>query len=535
MLHCIVLSSLEKVFPDKVPETPGFAGFSLLQEEYGAFQIALWSETRQAVPIRVQSDLNIRVFRVECIPAGLICREGDDDYLRKTPGLYPDLLRPCDTVTADDAVQSLWFEIEAGTYAPGVHTVKVTLAEQVCTLRIEVIGVCLPPQTLCCTHWLHTDCIHTYYNVPVFSEAYWRITENVVRAAREHGVNMLYTPLFTPPLDTAEGKERPTVQLTDVRTDGKTYTFGFEKLRRWIEMGLRCGMDYFEMSHFFTQWGAMHAPKIVAQTPAGERQIFGWKTWAASRKYTDFLRAFAKALCAFLEAEGVRDRCTFHVSDEPPLDRIAAYRQRSTLIHELFPGFRIIDALSDYEFYSRGLLRTPIPNVCAVDRFYGHVPQLWAYYCCGPEDGGYPNRLFGMPSRRCRILGMLLYRYGICGFLQWGLNFWYSQYSDHPIDPFRTSDADGAFPAGDAFVLYPGEDGESLVSLRFKVFRDGLQDQRALQLLESLVGREETMQLLCGDTPLSMNNYPRTDAWLLEKRAAINARIAAAVKERTAG
>ena len=529
MLQCTVLSSLEKVFPDKAPDPAGFSGLSLLRGEYGAFQIAVQSDVPQVVPIGIVSDLTIRCFRVDCIPAGLVCHEGDDDYLRKDAGLYPDLLRPCTEFTADGTVRSLWFEIVPGAYTPGEYPVEVRLLDVVCRVQIEVLDAELPAQKLLCTHWFHTDCLHTRYEVPVFSEDYWRITENFVRAAVEHGVNVLYTPLFTPPLDTAVGRERPTVQLVDVYWDGRAYTFGFDKLRRWMQMGERCGIRLFEMSHLFTQWGAMHAPKIVADAGNGLRQIFGWKTWAASQKYTVFLTEFAKALRAFLDAENMQDRCIFHVSDEPSRERLRDYHRRSALMQRLFPGYPMIDALSDFAFYSRGAVQTPVPCIDAIGDFYGRVPTLWTYFCCGPEGDGYPNRFFGMPSRRCRILGFLFYKYDVRGFLQWGLNFWYSKLSDHPIDPFLTSDADGAFPAGDAYVLYPGEDGSALVSLRFKVFRDALQDQRALELLESLIGREKTMRLLHADA-WTMQQYPRSDAEILHLRETINRAIAQAQK-----
>ena len=35
----------------------------------------------------------------------------------------------------------------------------------------------------------------------------------------------------------------------------------------------------------------------------------------------------------------------------------------------------------------------------------------------GPQDGHYPNRLLAMPSHRNRILGFLMYRYDVRGFL----------------------------------------------------------------------------------------------------------------------
>lgn len=532
MLTCTLCSSLQKIFPDEVPDCGDFTGLSLLRKEYGAFQVALRSDRDATYEVVVESTLSIRSFAVESIPVQKACNDNADDYyLRKTSGLYPDLLRPCHTVNVQaDMTSAVWFEIAAGEYPDGLHSVNVCFSENgklaaECTLCVEIIPAELPKQTLVCTLWFHTDCISTYYDVPVFSEAYWRITERFARTAVEHGVNCLLTPLFTPPLDTAVGKERPTVQLVDVTVQDGKYSFGFDKLHRWIQMCLRSGVEYFEMSHLFTQWGAMHAPKIMATVDGKYTQLFGWKTWAASQKYTSFLRVFAAELNTFLQAEGVAHRCRFHVSDEPSLERVKEYGKRSALIHELFPQYPIIDALSDFDFYSRGLLKHPVPCINHAAKFVGHVPELWVYYCCGPGDGYFPNRFMAMPSQRNRVLGYQMYKYEVKGFLQWGLNFWYSQLSDHPIDPFQTSDADGAFPAGDAYVLYPGEGGEPLPSLRFKVFREALQDQRALDLLESLVGREETLRILESDGVLTFHEYPRSDTWQLRKRAQINAAI----------
>ena len=497
-----------------------------MQGEYGAFQIAFYSDAQQTLPVEIESDLNVRCCLVDCVSAVKICDNGDEDYVRKSPGLYPDVLRPCTCVTADRTVRALWLEIGAGDYAAGTHAVTVRLGETACTVDVRVIGAKLPPQKLLCTHWLHTDCIATWYDVPVFSEDYWRLTENYVRAAAEHGVDFLLTPLFTPPLDTAVGKERPTVQLVDVVKTGETYTFGFEKLRRWFDMCERCGVAAYEMSHLFTQWGAMHAPKIVATVDGETRQIFGWKTWAASKKYEAFLRAFGAALRSFLQETGMLGRCYFHVSDEPSMDRIRAYARRSRLIHEIFPDSPVIDALSDIEFYQRGLLPQPIPCVNHAAEFYGRVPQLWTYYCCGPESGHYPNRLMAMPSHRNRVLGMLMYRFDVRGFLQWGLNFWYSPLSDHSVDPYNPAAEEDAFPAGDACVLYPGEGGEPVVSLRFKVFREALQDQRALSLLESRIGRENVCAVLEDAGIRAFNDYPRSGAAILALRERINRAIA---------
>ena len=534
MLTCIALSSLVKVFPDEAPRQEGFSGFSVCRGEFGAFQIALRSDTLSTLEISVKSELLIRVFCVDCVPVGLPCHEGDEYYLRREPGLYPDLLRPCDAITASPKWQSLWFDVIAKDVQPGSYPVRVQIGKRKLSIQVQVLSCNLPPQKLQYTNWFHSDCLSTWYGVPVFSEAYWRIVEQYARTAVVHGMNMILTPMFTPPLDTAVGKERPTVQLVDVVKEGEKYSFGFEKLKRWFDLCRSCGIEYFEMSHLFTQWGAMHAPKIMATVDGQYRQLFGWSTWAASKRYHRFLEAFAAALCPFLEQSGMSDRCYFHVSDEPSLDRMHEYGERSRLIRRLFPGYPVIDALSDVDFFQKGLVQTPVPCINTAENFALLTPHLWTYYCCGPEKGYYPNRFIAMPSARVRILGMLMYRYQVVGFLHWGLNFWYNRLSDHPIDPFRTTDAEGAFPAGDPFVLYPGEDGSPLVSLRLKVFRQALQDQRALELLESLIGREKTLEILCEGETLTFSRYPQSDSWLLSTRERINRAIEKAVREREA-
>ncbi|MES9143981.1 glycoside hydrolase domain-containing protein, partial [Cutibacterium acnes] len=76
---------------------------------------------------------------------------------------------------------------------------------------------------------------------------------------------------FTPPLDTKVGGERPTVQLVGVNVTNGKYSFDFSKLKRFVDMCLGLGVEYFEMSHLFTQWGAAFAPKVIATVDGVEK------------------------------------------------------------------------------------------------------------------------------------------------------------------------------------------------------------------------------------------------------------------------
>lgn len=536
------LSSLAKVFADEEPAGGEWDKGSMLGNEAYSFQVAYrWSEAmKKKVQVRVNSELApwITIRMVGLVPSEMPCyADYDSNVLRTVPGLYPDSLMPIGEeglTLLPGQWRSLWVSVEPeGQVKPGIYPVEIMFIDVSgdglgkITFQLEVIDGILPKQRLLHTEWFHTDCLATYYGVEVFSEEHWKRIGQFVHTAVKHGMNMILTPLFTPPLDTAVGGERPTVQLVDVRKSQDTYSFGFDRLKRWIDLCRSKGMEFFEFSHLFTQWGAKHAPKIVAEENGEIKRIFGWDTDAAGEAYKSFLSQFLPRLLDFIKENNLEEYSYFHVSDEPHMSHFEDYKAASDILSEYLEGYPIIDALSDYKFYETGVVKNPIPASNHIEDFLSHkVPDLWTYYCCG-QYKEVANRFFNMPSARNRILGIQLYKFNIRGFLQWGYNFWYSQYSIYPIDPFKVTDAGHAFPSGDAFVVYPGKDGP-IESLRLKVFYEALQDLRALELLESFIGREAVMNILEDglEHPITFSQYPHDYEWLLLKREQINRRIA---------
>ncbi len=537
-MELIILSSLEKVFSDEKPSAKVFDGFSMLKNERSSFQAAICPEKDMEISVSLDGELAAysKIYFVKDVPVGTACNDDADDFfLRKTSGMYPDVLIPVEGKISVDSGKwySIWVEVVPEEKVIGKSELKVVVSENGSAIAdgsvaIEVIDCCLEKQTLIHTNWYHTDCLCNYYDVEAMSDEFWRINKNYILTAVEHGVNCILTPVFTPPLDTKVGGERRTIQLVGVKVRGKSYLFDFRNLKKWIDMCLECGVEYFEISHLFTQWGAKHAPKIVAIDKKGrEKKIFGWQTRTSSKKYDNFLRVFGKELMAFIEENGLKDKCVFHISDEPAKRHLKTYKKRANLISEVFDGIKVIDALSDFEFYETGAVKNPVPCESDIEDFVGKVPALWTYYCCGQDKDYLPNRFMSMPSQRNRILGTLLYKYDIEGFLQWGYNFYNLQYSVKAIDPYQITDAGGSFPSGDSFVVYPSCKGEALASLRLKVFYDGFQDMMALRTLENKVGREKVLEFLKNESvkPLSFTEYPREAEWLLGLREKINAML----------
>jgi hypothetical protein len=313
----------------------------------------------------------------------------------------------------------------------------------------------------------------------------------------------------------------------DVTVTNGEYSFDFAKLARFMDIAMKNGMQYFEHAHFFTQWGAKHAPKIMATVDGRYKRIFGWDTVAWGKRYTAFLRAYVTALLAFLKERGLDRRFIYHVSDEPSPKNREDYRRAKEGIADLLTGYTVCDALSHYEFYEDGTVTTPIAVTNNLDDFYGRTKNLWGYYTGGLARRGMPNRKLNTSGERNRMFGVQMYMYELEGFLHWGYNYWYGPLSQGMMDPRTDPGVFSGGSPGAAFVVYPGEDGKPLCSLRFKTFRDAHQDVRALRLLESKIGYEKTLEIIENKSgePLSFVNYERGIEVMLAKREAVNKAI----------
>ncbi len=536
-------SSLVKIMPGTAPEGSEFRSGCALGGEIYSFQLAYCPVDFQRFKFDLTIDSPLKEFiscrKVELVPVDYPGQLFDDDYLSTVPGLYPDRLedfsgKPLRALLGQ--WRSLWFTIRIPEGHPaGRYDIKITLAvndkeggkhvSSSRTFTLEILPLDLPQQQLSYTNWFHADCLAVYYGCEMFSEEHWRILENFFRCAANHGMNLLLTPVFTLPLDTGVGLERPTCQLVKVKCDKGIYSFDFTLFDRWISLAQKCGIKEFEISHLFTQWGAEFTPKIMAVVDGEEKRIAGWDLRSDSPEYEAFLGAFLPELTAHLKELGLQDKVFFHCSDEPAEKHLKTYCHAAKLLHKYVEGFRTMDALSDVSFYKLGYTTHPVPLEAHLEPFIAaDVPELWTYYCCGPADI-YPNRFITMPSSRNRVLGTLLYYYNVKGFLHWGFNFYFAQYSTFPIDPYRTTDADGAFPGGDPFVVYPGANGIPEDSLRHEVFFEALQDQRALQLLEKFLPRTGIIKMLdkfSAKGKLTMADYPKGEANILALRKKVN-------------
>lgn len=554
-----ITDSLTKVFPDEEPAGGESLRISALRGETVSAVIAYWGNPDERknwkVTVEAPEGAETRLRLVELVPSSYPCHaHQDDNYLRTKPGLFPDLLRDPDRADGAYMVQdvpgqwrSLWLDVCSGRTGAGKDggekpadaaafcgdaniTVRFCAAdgtEKHVTLDLHVVDADLPKQKLLHTEWFHSDCLVDYYHVEAFGEEHWQILENFIRCYASRGINTILTPVVTPALDTEVGGERTTVQLVKIVKEGGQYSFDFADLKRWIALCEKYGITHFEMAHLFTQWGAKHAPKIMAWENGEYRRIFGWETDAEGAEYAEFLAQYLTALTGFLKKEGLQERTFFHISDEPDQRDLESYKKARETVLPYIEGFKTIDALSDPLFYERGLVELFAPANDHIEPFLEkNLEGLWTYYCTS-QWKDVSNRFMAMPSARNRILGVQLYLYQIAGFLHWGFNFYNTQFSKKHINPYAETAAGSVFPSGDSFLVYPGEGGMPEESVRLMVLYEALQDVRALELLESRVGRERVCGIISEglDEPITFKKYPKDSAWLTGLRERVNAEI----------
>ena len=520
MFETKIVSSMEKCFLHQTPaDFAEITRLRMYKNEKAAVQLLVYDDAESWNAVRVfrfevEGELSpyTKIRAVENIPNYLptpvtpkLAMESDPAFLNGAkPGLYPDLLHPlihsgCYAV-CQMQLRSIWFDFNPeGKLDAGEYEIKLRITTtdgiyiREIPFTVEILPASLPEEDHICTNWFYTDCLADYYEVEPFSDRHFEICENFIKTAVENGINMILTPVFTPPLDTAVGGERTTTQLVGVTLENGKYSFDYTLFDRWVEICNRCGVKYFEISHLFTQWGALHAPKIMATVDGEYKRIFGWETDSVSEEYVTFIRTFLKDFTAYIEKKGLKDRTYFHISDEPNEQHLERYMANRGNIVDLVEGFKSLDALSHVEFFQKGLIDTPVPSESKIEDFMKEdIAERWVYYCCGPWTKA-SNRFFCQSGPRTRSIGMQMYKYGIKGFLHWGYNYYNTQFSTDAFNPYLNGNLGYWGSAGDGYVVYPGRGGKALESIRLIYMRQAFDDIRVMKLCQSFYGKDKVV------------------------------------------
>lgn len=407
------------------------------------------------------------------------------------PGWYPDVLLPLPLELKANWTQSLWVEIHVPTdAAPGVYHGAVEIRSgdkrQLARLpfRLHVFSAVVPQtRSLDVTNWFSLDdkTSRQFFGVPIFSDGWWKLIDNVAHVFAEHRQNVVLTPLTT------------LIQAKAVR--GRIQ-YDYSNFDRWVETFRNAGViGVIEGSHLTTRAngsydGALEVPvfEIV------KNQVQQVTLPAGDPRVAPFLTSFLSQLYAHLKQQGWTELYVQHISDEPHGPEIPYYGEFAAIVHRVMPGIKTIDAVSVANM-NETLEKSCDIWVPILGSFDQHVDMLrnrihsghavWYYTCLYP-NGRYLNRFIDFPLVKTRLLPWLDFRYGLTGFLHWGGNDWTPEpmLDTQPV----INDNKTLLPPGDAFIYYPDRTRLTFdSSIRMETFLAGIEDY---ELLKELSGKD---------------------------------------------
>jgi hypothetical protein len=127
-----------------------------------------------------------------------------------------------------------------------------------------------------------------------------------------------------------------------------------------------------------------------------------------------------------------------------------------------------------------------ITNAASYRKKYAdNLKDLWWNVNLWPKTR--PNLFVEFPLVDARILGLLSYKYNIHGFEYWDYFYFRRIKNYHPIKENDLRLDWDIKRSLDGALIYPGEKYKIYSSLRFENYRDGMEDQEYLYLLEEIM------------------------------------------------
>jgi hypothetical protein len=221
----------------------------------------------------------------------------------------------------------------------------------------------------------------------------------------------------------------------------------------------------------------------------------------ARQKHNTQIVAQIKELYDRAKTRGWIDRAYVYCHDE-------VGKEQYPLAHELYAEVK--RAMPDLRLMQTFYKDDPIPALQDVLDIWAPVtaryrpaefqPQqakgkgVWWYVCCGPVKP-FANLMIEWPAIDHRLLLWQNWKYGVNGFLYWGLNTWRDnlagekRWPEAKWNPATWRNDQGKAHNGDGQLVYPGPERMPLSSIRLENLRDGIEDYEYLWLLRDSVSK----------------------------------------------
>lgn len=490
----------EFLFPDSVcSELPDSIKLVTAKNGKSGIQILLETNGEEAAFSIESEEFDVEWYQMKAIPveyntgdgqeqggAMVILPEEKPSYaVRKAPFWVYDCLIPSPegVIHQEDHLAAAYLcivpreDIKAGEYT---LTLKAEICEggYECKILIRVYDVEIPRGNFQVTNWFSLECISRFHHVKQGEDAYYEMVRKYAKAMRRACQTMFYLEL-----------DHTCVKSADL------YEFDFSYLQKIIEIFFEEGMDKLEIGPILSRGKLENGmPDMYTDSfkcaMAEDIALDSFEGYCITVK-------FIKSLAEFLEKNGWDKKVVVHIHDEPDVHykdeftleaRKRQYFQTASILKKYLPFSKVIEAVKTTEFRGGVDIWVPVSSSFEEEKeeflkLASQGEEIWNYVCCVPE-GNWLNRFLDDAVIHSRLLFWGFEKYGLAGYLHWGFNLF-----QLGMDPFVGTSCPNHtgigtnFPCGDAFIVYPGEDGP-WYSMRLEAQRRGVEDKELLSLLK---------------------------------------------------
>ncbi|MEG0649673.1 MAG: DUF4091 domain-containing protein [Oscillospiraceae bacterium] len=205
------------------------------------------------------------------------------------------------------------------------------------------------------------------------------------------------------------------------------------------------------------------------------------------------------------------------LADEPQTHNDKTYRVLAAMCRKFLPNVPILDAVETTNL--GGGVDIWVPKQDTYEKWIEDYKTLQAsgeemwFYTCGFPAGPIMNRSMDLPLAVSRTVLWMGALYRLSGFLHWGFNYyigtdiWHSACCPHK----------GALlPAGDAHIVYPGDNGEPWRSMRFEAQRGGAEDYELL--MQAVDAAPDKADALIRTVCTTFHSYVRSGTTVVDAR-----------------
>ena len=165
---------------------------------------------------------------------------------------------------------------------------------------------------------------------------------------------------------------------------------------------------------------------------------------------------------------------TYVTADEPKSHEVEAFIQAVNDLKAIEPSIQIKVAFDKESVLNalESVIDYPVTSFYCTCNNQQQLLEKFGkklnYYICNYPTK--PNTFLHSPLLETRVQGLLAYYFKTDGLLRWALNCW----PTNARTDIRYNT--GALPIGDNCLIYPGYNGDLLLSLRYKQLLRGIED-----------------------------------------------------------